>query len=62
MLFDSFPNIFDSGLKEFFNYIASEEKKNIDYEVLQDKFWYRLEIFLVFLMSIKICIIFGLIY
>ena len=32
--FDSFPNIFYSDLKEFFNYIASEEKKNIDYEVL----------------------------
>ena len=34
MLFDNFPNIFDSDLKEFFNYIPSEEKKNIDYEVL----------------------------
>ena len=34
VFFDSFPNIFYSDLKEFFNYIASEEKKNIDYEVL----------------------------
>ena len=34
MFFDSFPNIFDSDLPEFFNYIASEEKKNIDYKLL----------------------------
>ena len=29
--FGGFPNIFDSSLKEFFDYIASEEKENIDY-------------------------------
>ena len=29
-----YPDIFDSDLKEFFNYIASEEEKNIDYELL----------------------------
>ena len=34
VFFDSFPNIFDSDLPEFFNYIASEEKKNIDYKLL----------------------------
>ena len=32
--FNSFPNIFNLDLKKNFNYIASEEKKNIDYEVL----------------------------
>ena len=30
----SYPDIFDSDLKEFFSYIASEEEKNIDYELL----------------------------
>ena len=29
-----YPNVFDSDLKEFFNYIASEEEKNIDYRLL----------------------------
>ena len=29
-----YPDIFDSDLKEFFNYIVSEEEKNIDYELL----------------------------
>ena len=28
------PNIFDSNLKIFFDYIASEEKENIDYSLL----------------------------
>ena len=32
--FNSFPNIFDSDLKEFFKDIASEEKENIDYNLL----------------------------
>ena len=32
MFFESFPNIFDSDLKEFFDYIASEEE-NIDYNL-----------------------------
>ena len=32
--FNSFPNIFNLDLKKNFNYIASEEKKKIDYEVL----------------------------
>ena len=29
-----YPDIFDSDLKEFLNYIASEEEKNIDYKLL----------------------------
>ena len=29
-----FFNIFDSDLKKFFNYIASKEKENIDYNLL----------------------------
>ena len=33
-LVGSFPNIFDSDLKDFFNYIAFEEIKNIDYMLL----------------------------
>ena len=33
-LFFSYSNIFDWDLKEFFNYIASEEKKTVDYELL----------------------------
>ena len=32
--FGSFPNIFDSDLKEFFNHIASEDEKNINYLLL----------------------------
>ena len=32
--FLGYPDIFDSDLKEFFNYIASEEEKNIDYKLL----------------------------
>ena len=32
--FLGYPDIFDSDLKEFFNYIASEEESNIDYELL----------------------------
>ena len=42
--------------------MAPEEKKNIDYEVLSRQIFYRLKIFLVFLMSIMISIIFGLVY
>ena len=29
-----YPDIFDSDLKEFFNYIVSEEEKNINYKLL----------------------------
>ena len=32
--FLGYPDIFDSDLKEFFNYILSEEEKNIDYKLL----------------------------
>ena len=32
--FEGYPNIFDSNLKVFFNYIASKEKRNIDYNLL----------------------------
>ena len=33
-IFEGYPNIFDSNLKVFFNYIASKEKRNIDYNLL----------------------------
>ena len=33
-IFLGYPDIFDSDLKEFLNYIASEEEKNIDYKLL----------------------------
>ena len=32
--FGGYPDIFYSDLKEFFNYIVSEEEKNIDYKLL----------------------------
>ena len=38
--FFSYSDIFDSDLKEFFNYIASEGKKSTDYEMLQDNFFF----------------------
>ena len=36
--FGGYPNIFDSDLKKFFERIASQEKKNIDYNLLSKKF------------------------
>ena len=36
--FLGYPDVFDSDLKEFFNYIASEEQ-NIDYKLLSRKFF-----------------------
>ena len=35
--FGGYPDIFDSDLKEFFNYIVSEEETNIDYKLLSGK-------------------------
>ena len=35
--FGGYPNIFDSDLKNFFERIASQEKKNIDYNLLSKK-------------------------
>ena len=32
--FENYPSIFDSGLKNFFKNIASEEEKNINYNLL----------------------------
>ena len=34
VFFLGYPDIFDSDLKEFFLYFASEEKKSIDYKLL----------------------------
>ena len=38
VFFLGYPDIFDSHLKELFNYIASEQEKNIDYELLSRQF------------------------
>ena len=35
--FLGYSSIFDSDLEEFFNYIASEDKKSIDYELLLEQ-------------------------
>ena len=37
--FLGYPDVFDSDLKEFFNYIASEEQ-NIDYKLLFKKIFF----------------------
>ena len=42
-------DIFDSDLKEFFNYVASEEEKIMITSYFQDKFFYRLKRVLFFL-------------
>ena len=48
MFFESFPNIFDSDLKEFFDYIASEEE-NIDYNLFSRQILISSENFFSFL-------------
>ena len=37
VLFGGDPNIFDLDLKKFFNYIASQEQKYIDYNLLSNE-------------------------
>ena len=49
--FSSYSDIFDSDLKEFFNCICLKKKKVLITSYFQDKFYYRLKIFLVFCMS-----------
>ena len=53
--FENYPSIFDSGLKNFFKNIASEEEQNINYNLLSKKFLYRLKMLLVFSVGMVIC-------
>ena len=46
--FLGYPDNFNSDLKKFFNYIVSEEEKNIDY--FWNKFFYCLKRVLVFFL------------
>ena len=62
VFFLSYPNIFDSDLKEFFHYIASEEKKNIDYEELLTQILLPSGKSFSFLHKYNDFMIFGLIY
>ena len=54
-------DIFDSDLKEFFKYNASEEKKNIDYMLLSKEILTPSRNTISFCKSMVISIIFGLI-
>ena len=58
--FEHYKNIFDLDLKNFFNYIAFQEENILITIYFQIKFYYHLEMYLIFLIIITICIIFGL--
>ena len=58
--FENYPDVFDLNLKRFFNYIVSQEEKHLTTIYFQEKFYYHLEMYLIFLISMVICVIFGL--
>ena len=58
----SFPNTFDLDLKKFFKDIASEEKENIDYNLLSRQILIPSGINIIFLKEHGDLYIFGLVY
>ena len=59
--FRGYSDIFDLDLKEFFSCIALQEENILITIYFQKKFHYHLEMYLIFLRSIVICIIFGIV-